>query len=63
MVLSGASLWCRPCCNLWQQQQMPKNYDNIKVDFFIVEQILAFASTTNLVREVKSLSPNWIRTA
>ena len=29
----------------------------------IVEQILAFASSTNLVREVKNLSPNFKRIA
>ena len=29
--------------------------------FFIVEQILAFASSTNLVREVTNFSPNFKR--
>ena len=29
----------------------------------IVEQILPFASSTNLIREVKSLSPNFKRIA
>ena len=33
---------------------MPKTYKDVKV-----EQIPAFTSTTNLVREVKNLSPNF----
>ena len=40
---------------------MPKNYDSKKVDFFIVEQIMAFALTINLVRGVKNSSPNFKR--
>ena len=39
---------------LWQRQEMLKTYDNIKIGFFILEQIMAFASSTNLVREVKN---------
>ena len=36
------------------------NYNNVKVDFFcIVEQMLAFVSSTNLVREVKNKSPKF----
>ena len=38
---------------------MPKKYDNIKLDFLIVEQIIAFASSPNMVREVKNLPPNF----
>ena len=39
---------------------MSKTYGNIKVDFyFILWEILAFALRTNLVREVKNLSPNF----
>ena len=38
---------------------MPKTYDNIKLDFLIVEQILAFASSPNMVREVNNLPPNF----
>ena len=37
--------------------------DNIKVDFFIVEQIVAFTSGTNLVGEGKNLSPHFKRIA
>ena len=34
-----------------KRRQMSKNYDNIKFDFsLIVEQILAFASSPNIVR-------------
>ena len=36
-----------------------KNLNNLKVDFFIREQILAFPSSTNLVTKVKGLSPNF----
>ena len=36
-IASGVSLWYRPCSKkyvkLWQRQQMPKTYDNIKVGF------------------------------
>ena len=35
-----------------------KTYGNIKVD---LEQILAFASSTRLVRKVKNFFPNLIR--
>ena len=35
---------------------MPETYDNVEADFFIVEQILAFASSTNLVRECLQIS-------
>ena len=39
---------------------MPKTYDSIKIRFsFIVEQTLAFASSPNMVREVKNLRPNF----
>ena len=39
---------------------MPKTYLNINVDLLLtVVQILAFASSTNLVREVKNLPPNF----
>ena len=38
---------------------MPRTCDNIKVDFLIVEQILGFTLSTNLVREGKDLSPNF----
>ena len=39
---------------------MPKTYHNINVDLLLtVVQILAFASNTNLVREVKNLPPNF----
>ena len=39
---------------------MPKIYDNVKDDFFfIVEQILDFASSTNFVSEVKNLPANF----
>ena len=42
---------------------MPKTYHNINVDLLLtVVQILAFASSTNLVREVKNLPPNCITT-
>ena len=40
---------------------MPKTYSNKKVESFIVEQILTFAWGTNLVRQVKHLSPNFKR--
>ena len=43
---------------------MPEMYDNIISRFsFTVEQILAFASSTNLVREVKNSCPNFKRIA
>ena len=46
---------------LRQQQEIEKPYHNLKKTFsLIVEQILAFASITYLVREVKDLSPNCI---
>ena len=39
---------------------MPKTCDSVKADFsLIVEQILAFVSSTNLVKEVKDLSLNY----
>ena len=38
---------------------MPKINDIIKVDFFIEEQMLAFDASPNMVREVKSLFPNF----
>ena len=39
---------------------MPKIYDNIKLDFFLIaEKILVFASHPNIVRKVKKLSPNF----
>ena len=39
---------------------MPKTYDNIKLDFFLIgKQILAFASPPKIVREIKNLSPNF----
>ena len=37
--------------------------DNVKVDFFIAEKILAFTSGTNLVGEGKNLSPQFKRIA
>ena len=46
--------------NLWQRRQLPKTYNNMKLDFFfIAEQILAFASNPNMIREVNNLSPNF----
>ena len=39
---------------------MLKTYDNMKLDFlFLVEQILAFTSTPNMLREIKNLSTNF----
>ena len=38
---------------------MPETYNNIKVGFFIVMQILDFASRTKLARKVKILSPSF----
>ena len=38
---------------------MPKTYYNIK----ITEQKMAFALSTNFIREVKNLSPNFKRIA
>ena len=35
-----------------------KTYSNITTCFFIVEQVLAFASNINLVRVVKNISEN-----
>ena len=46
------------------EHQMPKTYDTKKVEFsLIVEQKLAFPSSTNLVREVQNLSLNFKRIA
>ena len=42
----------------------PKNLQKNKNIFYsIVEQILAFAASTDLVREVKNLPPNFKRIA
>ena len=41
----------------------PKTCDTIKYIFLIVEQILVFASSTNLVRKVKNLPPDFKRIA
>ena len=38
---------------------MPKTYGNIKLIFLIAEQVLAFVSHPNMVREAKNLSPNF----
>ena len=39
---------------------MLKTYNNIKLRFsLITEQIMAFTSRLNMVREVKNLSPNF----
>ena len=35
-----------------------ENFKQYKSRFFTVDEILPFASNTNLVREVKNLSPN-----
>ena len=42
----------------------PKNLrQNKNIFYWIVEQILAFASSTDLVREVKNLPPSFKRIA
>ena len=41
-----------------------KNLQQYKIRFYlIIEQILAFSSGPNMVREVKNLSPNFKQTA
>ena len=36
-----------------RQRQMPKTYDKIKVELVIVEQTLAFNSSTNLLEKLR----------
>ena len=38
---------------------MPKTYNHVKVDFFNSRADTAFTCSTNLVRIVKKLSPNF----
>ena len=39
-----------------RQRQMPKTYDKIKVELVIVEQTLAFNSSTNLLEKLRCIS-------
>ena len=66
-ITSGVSLWHGPCyenmLNYDNHNKRPKHKTIIKVDFFIIEQILAFPLSTNLVGKVKNCSPDFKRIA
>ena len=59
-ITSGVSSWYRPC----YENIIAENLRQYRSGFsLIVEQILAFPSSTYLVRKVKSLPPNFKRIA
>ena len=66
-IISGVSLWYRPCHTDLLNYDNDKNAESLRQcksrSSLIAEQTLAFASLTNLVREVKNLSPNFKRIA
>ena len=66
-ITSGVPLWYRPCYKNMLNYDSDTDAENLrpyKSRFsLIVEQILAFASSTNLIRGVKSLYPKFKRIA
>ena len=53
---SGVSLWYRHCYKLWQQLQMSKTYDNIKLDFLWLQRRYWHSNAgTDFVKVVKNL--------